>query len=63
MLKQLSDKDIDGKTMSICGISLIMHPTDPTIPTCHFNYRYIELKTADDMVWWFGGALIGRRMW
>ena len=57
MLKRLSDKGIEGKTLSICGISLIMHPTDPTIPTCHFNYRYIELKTADDMVWWFGGGI------
>jgi len=36
-----------------CGISSVMHPKNPHVPTIHFNYRYFE---TDGGVWWFGGG-------
>jgi coproporphyrinogen III oxidase len=36
-----------------CGLSCVMHPTNPHCPTMHFNYRYFE---TDGGVWWFGGG-------
>ncbi|KTW26138.1 hypothetical protein T552_03031 [Pneumocystis carinii B80] len=43
---------------SICGISLILHPRNPMVPSVHMNYRYIEADDLNDSskVWWFGGG-------
>ena len=35
------------------GISSVVHPWNPMIPTMHFNYRYFE---TDKGLWWFGGG-------
>jgi coproporphyrinogen III oxidase len=35
------------------GISLVLHPESPMIPTVHANFRYFELE---DGQWWFGGG-------
>lgn len=40
------------------GVSAVIHPRNPWIPTIHFNYRYFEvddLKTGEKQ-WWFGGG-------
>lgn len=45
------------------GISLVIHPRNPSVPTVHANYRYFEITeaSADDKTgpkvvsWWFGG--------
>jgi coproporphyrinogen III oxidase len=34
------------------GVSLILHPVNPRIPTVHANFRYIEKGDS----WWFGGG-------
>lgn len=41
-----------------CGLSLVIHPLNPYVPTVHANWRYFELydqdgNTADS---WFGGG-------
>ena len=39
------------------GISCVIHPRNPYVPTIHFNYRYFELVEADGTkMWWFGGG-------
>ena len=40
------------------GLSLVLHPLNPFVPTVHANWRYFELYDADDHVCdrWFGGG-------
>ena len=38
------------------GVSLVLHPKNPFAPTVHANYRYFELETGKDPIWWFGGG-------
>ncbi|XP_015585591.1 oxygen-dependent coproporphyrinogen-III oxidase isoform X2 [Cephus cinctus] len=39
------------------GVSAVIHPRSPMIPTIHFNYRYFEVENKDGSVqWWFGGG-------
>lgn len=41
-----------------CGISLVIHPKNPMVPTVHANFRYFELYGPDGSVAdaWFGGG-------
>lgn len=42
-----------------CGISSVIHPRNPNVPTLHFNYRYfevIESESEEKNRWWFGGG-------
>jgi len=36
------------------GVSLILHPVNPFVPTIHLNFRYFELDGGKD--WWIGGG-------
>lgn len=38
------------------GISSVIHPKNPHVPTMHFNYRYFEVQDGDQVHWWFGGG-------
>ncbi|WP_199339468.1 oxygen-dependent coproporphyrinogen oxidase [Nostoc sp. FACHB-892] len=42
-----------GHKFYATGISLVLHPRNPYIPTVHLNYRYFEAGP----VWWFGGGI------
>ncbi|XP_048350265.1 oxygen-dependent coproporphyrinogen-III oxidase, mitochondrial isoform X2 [Sphaerodactylus townsendi] len=51
-------KTKDGK-LPFCamGVSSVIHPKNPYVPTIHFNYRYFEIEEADGTkLWWFGGG-------
>lgn len=41
-----------------CGISLVIHPVNPFVPTTHANYRYFELydDKGNEIDSWFGGG-------
>jgi coproporphyrinogen III oxidase len=41
-----------------CGISLVIHPKNPMVPTVHANFRYFELYAPDGSIQdaWFGGG-------
>lgn len=51
-------KGKDGKLPFIAmGVSSVIHPKNPHIPTVHFNYRYFEIEEEDgSKQWWFGGG-------
>ena len=36
-----------------CGVSLVIHPYNPFVPTVHLNVRYFECQNT----WWFGGGM------
>lgn len=39
------------------GVSVVMHPFNPFIPTSHFNVRFIGVEQVNDSpFWWFGGG-------
>ncbi|ALC38480.1 Coprox [Drosophila busckii] len=39
------------------GVSAVIHPRNPHVPTIHFNYRYFEVQMPDGKKqWWFGGG-------
>lgn len=39
------------------GISSVVHPRNPMVPTVHFNYRYFEVEESPGKIqWWFGGG-------
>ncbi|WP_029036300.1 oxygen-dependent coproporphyrinogen oxidase [Salinimicrobium xinjiangense] len=41
-----------------CGISLVLHPKNPMVPTVHANWRYFEMydKAGNTVDSWFGGG-------
>lgn len=41
-----------------CGLSLVLHPKNPMVPTVHANWRYFEMYDAEGRVvdQWFGGG-------
>ena len=41
-----------------CGLSLVLHPLNPYVPTVHANWRYFELydKRGNLKDFWFGGG-------
>ena len=50
--------NVDEGTFFACGLSLVLHPINPMIPTVHANWRYFEkYDTTGEMVTqWFGGG-------
>ncbi|KAJ2950856.1 hypothetical protein O0L34_g5215 [Tuta absoluta] len=38
------------------GVSAVIHPRNPMVPTIHFNYRYFEVEDKNGVQWWFGGG-------
>ena len=49
--------ELEGRNFQACGVSLVIHPKSPYIPTTHANVRFfIAEKEGADPVWWFGGG-------
>jgi coproporphyrinogen III oxidase len=49
--------ELAGRAWSALGVSLVMHPQNPYVPTTHMNVRYFEARADNgDTVWWFGGG-------
>lgn len=49
--------ELEGREFEAMGVSLVIHPRNPNIPTSHANVRFfIATKEGADPVWWFGGG-------
>jgi coproporphyrinogen III oxidase len=49
--------ELAGRNFQALGVSLVIHPRNPFIPTTHMNVRFFMAeKDDDDPVWWFGGG-------
>ena len=49
--------ELAGRTWQACGVSLVIHPKNPFIPTSHANVRFfVAEKEGEEPVWWFGGG-------
>ncbi len=49
--------ELAGRDFQAVGVSLVIHPHNPHVPTSHANVRFfIAEKPGEDPVWWFGGG-------
>jgi len=52
-----SRPELAGASFEAMGVSLVLHPLNPYIPTAHANVRFfIAHKPGLEPVWWFGGG-------
>lgn len=49
--------ELAGRSFQAMGVSLVVHPNNPYVPTSHMNVRFFLAEKPDcDPVWWFGGG-------
>lgn len=49
--------ELAGRSFEAMGVSLVLHPDNPHIPTTHANIRFFQAKREGEAtVWWFGGG-------
>ena len=49
--------ELAGRSLQAMGVSLVLHPRNPYVPTVHMNLRYfLAEKGGAAPVWWFGGG-------
>ncbi|ALO44715.1 oxygen-dependent coproporphyrinogen oxidase [Pseudohongiella spirulinae] len=52
-----SRPEMAGRSFQAMGVSLVIHPDNPFVPTSHANFRFfIAEKEGEAPVWWFGGG-------
>jgi coproporphyrinogen III oxidase len=53
-----SRPELAGRAFEAMGVSLVLHPRNPYVPTVHMNVRcFIAMKDGAEPVWWFGGGM------
>ena len=49
--------ELAGRRWQAMGVSLVIHPNNPHVPTSHANVRlFVAEKDGEEPVWWFGGG-------
>jgi len=49
--------ELAGRSFQALGVSLVIHPRNPHIPTSHANVRFLSAeKPGEAPIWWFGGG-------
>ncbi len=49
--------ELAGRNFQAMGVSLVIHPHNPYIPTSHANVRFfLAEKEGEEPIWWFGGG-------
>ena len=52
-----SRPELAGRSFQAMGVSLVIHPRNPYVPTSHANVRFfVAEKEGAEPVWWFGGG-------
>jgi coproporphyrinogen III oxidase len=52
-----SRPELAGRSFKAMGVSLVIHPHNPYVPTSHANVRFfIAEKDGEEPIWWFGGG-------
>lgn len=53
-----SRPELAGRSFEAMGVSLVLHPRNPYVPTVHLNVRFFSaIKPGAEPVWWFGGGM------
>ena len=49
--------ELEGRKYTALGVSLVLHPENPYIPTAHANVRFfVAEEPGKETIWWFGGG-------
>jgi coproporphyrinogen III oxidase len=49
--------ELAGAPWKAVGVSLVIHPENPYVPTSHANVRFFQATPANgEPIWWFGGG-------
>lgn len=49
--------ELAGRAWQAMGVSLVIHPRNPFVPTSHANFRmFVADKEGEESAWWFGGG-------
>lgn len=52
-----SRPELAGRSYQAMGVSLVIHPHNPYVPTSHANVRFfVAEKEGEEPAWWFGGG-------
>ncbi|WP_438483123.1 oxygen-dependent coproporphyrinogen oxidase [Oleiharenicola lentus] len=51
-----SRPELAGKSFHAVGVSLVIHPRNPYVPTTHMNVRFFIAGEGERAIWWFGGG-------
>lgn len=52
-----SRPELAGRAFQAMGVSLVIHPKNPFVPTTHMNVRFFHATHPEkDPIWWFGGG-------
>lgn len=52
-----SRPQLAGRSFQAVGVSLVIHPKNPYVPTSHANVRFfIAEEEGEEPIWWFGGG-------
>ncbi|MCL4800190.1 MAG: oxygen-dependent coproporphyrinogen oxidase [Burkholderiales bacterium] len=50
--------EVAGRGFEAMGVSLVLHPRNPYVPTVHMNVRcFVATKAGAAPIWWFGGGM------
>jgi coproporphyrinogen III oxidase len=53
-----SRPELAGRAFEAIGVSLVLHPRNPFVPTVHMNVRFlVATRAGSEPIWWFGGGM------